>query len=82
MTATLTGIRMQSDELRAQHIACSYLVRGCEDALTELARTLIETRSAGEGAANARAADILSDILDDWKETMAILRATAQAAST
>ena len=64
MTATLTSIRMQlqSDELRAQQIACSYLVRGCEDACTELARTLIETRSAGEGAVNARAARNLSDL--------------------
>ena len=79
MTATPTGIRMQSEVLRAQQIACSYLVRGCEDALTELARTLIETRFVGEGAANARAADILSDILDGWRETLVILQATAQA---
>ena len=79
MTSTLTGIRTQPDELKAQEIACTYLVRGCEDALTELARTLVETRSVGEGTANARAADILSDILDGWRETLVILQATARA---
>jgi hypothetical protein len=77
MTSTPASIGILPDELRAQQIACSYLIRGCEDALTRLSRAWIEADSEDEEAVRARAADILSEILEGWQETLEILRATA-----
>lgn len=77
MTSEAVSTHIPSEELKAQHIACTYLIRGCEDALGRVASEWLEAESWEEEAVNARAAEILDTVLDDWKETLEILRAVA-----
>jgi hypothetical protein len=67
-------------EISAQLAACRHLVRGCERSLAELAFAWLEAGSEEEEAINARAAEILDEILNDWKAALEALRAIAPAA--
>jgi predicted glycosyl hydrolase (DUF1957 family) len=80
MSSDPAAIGIPPDELRAEHVACTHLVRGCEDALARLASEWLEADSLEEEAMNARAAEILNEVLDDWREALQMLR-TADAAA-
>ncbi len=61
-----------NEEQRAQRIACTHLVRGCEDAASDLVSA---TDEAGEGSAiTKRAHDILAQVLHSWREALEVLR--------
>ncbi len=68
-----------NDERRAQRIACSHLIRGCESAVSEL---LIELGDDGAGSpAMTRAREILAHVLSSWHETMRALTPAEDGAS-
>jgi hypothetical protein len=81
MTTACTRENLAPSEISAQLTACRHLVRGCERALTELALAWLETGSEDEEAVNARAAEILDDILTDWKAALDTLRSLTPAAT-
>jgi len=61
-----------SEEQQAQSMACTHLVRGCEDAVSNL---LLATGEAGEPSAiSERAHDILADVLSSWREASEVLQ--------
>jgi hypothetical protein len=68
-------------EISAQLVACRHLVRGCEKALADLAYSWLEAGAAEEEAVHARAAEILDDILNDWRAALTALRDREPAAS-
>jgi len=62
----------ETAELKAHHLACSQLVRGCQDAIFRF-------RSQAGGAIESddvsfRTIEIMEGILDSWCETLSILR--------
>lgn len=60
------------EEQRAQSMACTHLVRGCEDAVSDL---VLATGEGGEPPAiRERAHDILADVLSSWREVSEALR--------
>ena len=59
------------DERRAQRIACSHLIIGCENAVSEM---LLELGEEGVGSpAMVRAREILAHVLSSWHETLRTL---------
>ncbi len=64
----------ERDELTAQRIACTHLVKGCERALFHLALSSSDTGSDEETLLDQRAAGILREILGSWRATLNILR--------
>jgi hypothetical protein len=59
------------DERRAQRIACSHLIIGCESAVSDL---LVELGDDGIGSpAMTRAREILAHVLSSWHETLRAL---------
>jgi hypothetical protein len=59
------------DERRAQRIACSHLILGCEAAVSDM---LIELGDEGSGSpAMVRAREILAHVLSSWHETLRAL---------
>jgi hypothetical protein len=61
-----------NEEQQAQSMACTHLVRGCEDAVSDL---VLATGEAGEPPAiRERAHDILAEVLSSWQEASEALR--------
>ena len=61
-----------NEEQRAQGMACTHLVRGCEDAVSDL---VLATGEADEPSAiRERAHDILAEVLSSWREASEALR--------
>lgn len=59
--------RKLDEELEAQRIACDFLVRGCQSALSDL-----------QASSRApRAGEIMEEILASWRETLALLESAA-----
>jgi hypothetical protein len=59
------------DERRAQRIACSHLIVGCENAVSNM---LIELGAEGAGSPSmVRAREILAHVLSSWHETLRAL---------
>ena len=71
-SGTLSGC-----ELEAQQLACSYLLKGCERALFQFGLVAGETQNIDPADVDQRAADIMRAILDSWRETLALLRASS-----
>lgn len=64
-----------NEEQRAQSMACTHLVRGCEDAVSDLG---LATAGADEPPAiRERAHDILAGVLSSWREASEALRPVA-----
>jgi hypothetical protein len=82
MTTACTRQDLSQTEIRAQLVACRHIVRGCERALAELAFDWLESGSPEDEAVHARAAEILDDILTDWKAALETLRSPNPAATT
>jgi hypothetical protein len=66
-------VKMPTDveERAAQRIALAHLVRGCEDAVSELLRAISEDGEQSE--ATRRAREILADMLSSWRQTLTAL---------
>jgi len=60
-----------NDEQRAQSIACTHLVRGCEDAVSNLVSAGAATEPS---AISERAHDILAEVLSSWRDASEFLR--------
>ena len=61
-----------NEEQQAQSMACTHLVRGCEDAVSDL---VLATGAADEPSAiTERAHDILAQVLSSWREASEALR--------
>lgn len=56
---------LPGDELRAQYLACSYLVSACEQAIERM--TSLTRASAGRSYVPLRALDLVRTISDDWR---------------
>ena len=65
----------RDEELRAQRIACGYLVRAGEQAVAELELDLTAVEQEDERALMERAGVVLAELIADWRETLLILRA-------
>jgi hypothetical protein len=77
MRAATNHLRIAPDEVEAQRLVCRELIRACEDALGRLATRWLEVGGLTEEAARARAKEILSDTLSDWKRALVTLDAVA-----
>ena len=64
-------------ELKAHHLACSHLIKGCQDATIRLRNGEVDQGKHDPHQADVefRAVEILEHILDSWCETLSILRA-------
>ena len=69
--------REELAELKAHHLACSHLIKGCQDATIRLRRDrAAELRVAVQHQGiEYRAVEILEDVLGSWCETLSVLRA-------
>jgi hypothetical protein len=62
----------EAAELKAHHLACRQLVRGCQDAVFRL-----RGQAGGDAESDAvsdRATEIMEGILNSWCETLSVLR--------
>ena len=75
--------REELAELKAHHLACSHLIKGCQDATIRLRRDrAAELRVAGQNdGIEYRAVEILEDVLGSWCETLSVLRANLNQSS-
>jgi hypothetical protein len=71
--------KLSGQELEAQQLACSYLLKGCERALFQFGLVAGETGNADSARVDQRAADIMRDILGSWRETLSLLEAASPA---
>jgi hypothetical protein len=62
----------EAAELKAHHLACSQLVRGCQDAIFRFRSQ--SGRDNESDSVSFRTIEIMEGILDSWCETVAILR--------
>ena len=75
--------REELAELKAHHLACSHLIKGCQDGTIRLRRDhASELRVAGQHQGiEYRAVEILEDVLGSWCETLSVLRANLSQSS-
>jgi hypothetical protein len=75
--------REELAELKAHHLACSHLIKGCQDATIRLrGDRAAELRVAGQQQGiEHRAVEILEDVLGSWCETLSVLRANLNQSS-
>ena len=75
--------REELAELKAHHLACSHMIKGCQDATIRLRRDrAAELRVAGRHQGiEYRAVEILEDVLGSWCETLSVLRANLSQSS-
>jgi len=59
------------DERSAQRIALTHLVRGCEDAVSDLLRAISE--EGEQSTATRRAREILAEMLSSWRQSLTAL---------
>src|SRR5262245_18846866 len=60
-------------ELEAQRIACSYLVKGCEQALFDFGLIAGDTGGAETACVDELAAHIMRGVLGSWRDTLSLL---------
>jgi len=60
-------------ELKARRLACSYLVKGCQDAIFDFREKAAGMAGAEQARAAQRTIEILEDALGSWCETLSIL---------
>jgi hypothetical protein len=71
----------ENEALAAQRMACEALVQSCERSLYELRCALGRAERPSDVRCGLTAADLLAEVLEGWRETLASLR-TADAAAT
>ena len=65
--------RLPNEQLAAQRLACRHLTQACERALFELRSSLAAATTPAEVRAGLAAADLLSEVLLSWRETLGAL---------
>jgi len=74
-----SGTLLTERELKAQRLACSYLLKGCERALFHFGLVAGAAGNMETANIDQRAADIMRDILGSWRETLSVLQASSPA---
>lgn len=69
-------------ELKARHLALSYLVKGCQDAVFNFRRQSAPDAGAKEARAAHRTVEILEEVLASWCDTLSILRSALNPTSS
>ena len=70
-------------ELKAHHLACSHLVKGCQDATIKLRRDrAVQLIAHPHDSVEYRAVEILEHVLGAWCETISIIRASLNQSSS
>jgi hypothetical protein len=64
----------EREELAAQRIACTFLVKGCENALFCLGTSAADIGDSDEARIDRRATVVMQEILGSWRATLDILR--------
>jgi hypothetical protein len=69
--------RQELAELKAHHVACSHLIKGCQDATIRLRRDCASKAGVADEQQELelRAVEILEEMLDSWCNTLSVLRA-------
>jgi hypothetical protein len=70
-------------ELKAHHLACSHLIKGCQDATIKLRRERADQLTVvyPEDTVEFRAIQILEDVLATWCETLGVLHTNLNQSS-
>jgi len=63
----------ETAELKAHHLACSHLVRGCQEAIFQF-RTQAATGDDDSLRLAQRTIEILEGVLESWCETLTVVR--------
>ncbi len=69
-------------ELKARRLACSYLVKGCQDAIFDFRERAAGMAGAAQARSAHRAIEILEEALGSWCETLSILRSALNSTSS
>jgi hypothetical protein len=69
-------------ELKAQHLACSHLVKGCQDAIIRFREKTAEQGQDLQAGATYRTIEILEEVLASWCDTLSILRSALNQTSS
>lgn len=77
---TLALNDLEVGELKAHHLACSHLVRGCQDAIFRYRDSAADS-DAEAAKLSHRTVEILEDVLASWCETVSMLRSALDHAS-
>lgn len=64
----------ERERLSAQRLACSYLIKACEDALFTLGLNSSDIRNPRAPDQDQRAVSILLDVLSSWRSTLDLLK--------
>lgn len=78
--STLT--QQEVAELKARRLACSYLVKGCQDAIFDFRTKAVGIPDAEQARAANRTIEILEEALGSWCETLSILRTALNRTSS
>lgn len=70
--------KFEREELAAQRMACTLLVKGCENALFRLGLASGNLADAKHAQVERRAVEITSEILASWRATQDILQKLEQ----
>ena len=75
LRAKSRGVKMvapvDGEEREAQRIALAHLIRGCDDAVSELIRAA--SKDDDQSPATRRAREILAEMLSSWRQTLSAL---------
>jgi len=74
--------RQEIAELKARRLACSYLVKGCQDAIFDFREKAAAMAGAEQARAAHRTIEILEEALSSWCETLSILRTALNSTSS
>jgi len=69
-------------ELKAHHLACSHLVKGCQDAIIRFREKTAEVQQGQQASTAHRAIEILEEVLGSWCDTLSILRSALNRTSS
>lgn len=78
LNPTRTVSKFEREELAAQRMACSLIVKGCESALFRLGLATAEANDSKQAHLERRAGEITREIVASWRGTQDILRTLEQ----
>src|SRR6266511_91311 len=69
-------------ELKAHHLACSHLAKGCQDAIIRFREKAAEAGQDQQAGTAYRTIEILEEVLASWCDTLSILRSALNQTSS
>jgi len=72
----------ETAELKAHHLACSHLVRGCQDAIFEFRKRAAVGGNDENFRLAPRTIEILEGVMESWCETLSVVRSALGLASS